>query len=146
MVRDLSTVTKATKKACALTEGSKKREFKIRTGGCRFVNPKPLVQPKKPVYERTPIAREEFNGSLNILRFPVRSEAINNLLETQNTVVFIVRRAASKTEIAAAFNAIFQIKPVKVNTLITPLGDKKAFIKLPKDVRAEDVAAGFTPK
>eukprot|EP00703_Trepomonas_sp_PC1_P000315 JAP96291.1 Ribosomal protein L23A [Trepomonas sp. PC1] len=139
-------VTKAVRKAKALTSGAIRRQFKVRTGGCRFVNPATKNQPKQPAYPRVAIPDEEFDSSLNILRYPVRSEAINKLIENENTVVFIVRRQASKPEIAKAFNKVFQVKPTKVNTLITPLGDKKAFIKLPADVRAEDIAAGFTPK
>jgi len=36
---------------------------------------------------------------------------------------------------------MYEIKADKINTLIRPDGEKKAFIKLPKDVEAMDVAA-----
>ena len=140
------TVVNAKRTIRALSNGQKTRTYKVRTGTCEFVNPPSLIHPKAPKYERKPIANEEFDGSLNILRYPVRSEAVNRLIENQNTVVFIVRRETNKPQIKKAFETVFGIRPDRVNTLITPLGEKKAFIKLPKNVRAEDVAAGFTPK
>ena len=144
--RMVQTNAKTVRKAKALTSGMVRREFKIRTGNCRFVNKPTLQMKKNPVYPRVAIPNEEFDASLNILRYPVRSEAINKLIESDNTIVFIVRRSANKTQIRTAFNKVFAVNPVKVNTLITALGEKKAFIKLPQDVRAEDIAAGFTPK
>ena len=58
----------------------------------------------------------------------------------ENALVFIVDRRASKKEIVSAFESLYEVKVVKVNTLITPRGEKKAFIKLSSDHSALDLA------
>ncbi|UCE15182.1 MAG: 50S ribosomal protein L23 [Candidatus Heimdallarchaeota archaeon] len=58
----------------------------------------------------------------------------------ENSLVFIVDRRATKHEIKQAFETLYKIKVVKVNTLITPQGEKKAFIKLSPDYSALDLA------
>lgn len=58
----------------------------------------------------------------------------------ENALVFIVDRRATKHEIKQAFETLYKVKVVKVNTLITPQGKKKAFIKLSKEQSALDLA------
>ena len=54
--------------------------------------------------------------------------------------VFIVDIKANKKQIKAAIQTIYQVKAVKVNTLIRPDGLKKAYVKLAPDQDALDVA------
>jgi ribosomal protein uL23 len=58
----------------------------------------------------------------------------------ENALVFIVDRRATKHEIKQAFETLYEVKVIKVNTLITPQGQKKAFIKLSQDHSALDLA------
>jgi ribosomal protein uL23 len=58
----------------------------------------------------------------------------------ENALVFIVDRRATKHEIKQAFETLYKVKVVKVNTLITPQGKKKAFIKLSQEHSALDLA------
>ena len=58
----------------------------------------------------------------------------------ENALVFIVDRRATKHEIKYAFETLYNVKVIKINTLITPQGKKKAFIKLSKDYSALDLA------
>jgi len=53
---------------------------------------------------------------------------------------FIVDVRANKRQIRESCSKLYNIKPIKVNTLIRPDGKKKAFVKLGKDVDALDVA------
>ncbi|RLE51058.1 MAG: 50S ribosomal protein L23, partial [Candidatus Methanomethylicota archaeon] len=39
-----------------------------------------------------------------------------------------------------AIEKLFDVKVVKVNTLITPKGEKKAYIKLAPEFKASDIA------
>jgi len=55
-------------------------------------------------------------------------------------LVFIVNRTSNKSEIKRAVEKIHNVKVIKVNTLITPKGEKKAFIKLHPDNSAQDIA------
>jgi len=61
-------------------------------------------------------------------------------METENTVIFSVDPRANKIEIKRAFEASFKIKPERVNTLRTPDGRKKAYIKIPKTHEASEIA------
>jgi len=72
---------------------------------------------------------------------PVQSEKALRLIEEQNTLTFIVQRTATKSDIKRLFEATFGVKVEKVNTLITPRGEKKAYIKLAKGYSASDIAA-----
>ncbi len=72
---------------------------------------------------------------------PVQSEKALQLIEKANTLTFIVDRKATKPEIRRAVEQAFGVKVEKVNTLITPRGEKKAYVKLAKEYSASDIAA-----
>ena len=55
-----------------------------------------------------------------------------------NRLEFIVRRDATKTEIRAAFEKVFEVKVEKVNTHIAKDG-KHAIIKLTKEFSADEI-------
>lgn len=75
-----------------------------------------------------------------IFRYPLGTEsAIKAMLEC-NTLVFVVDKRADKKNIREAAINMFKIRVKKVNTSITPAGTKKAFIMLPPDIKAADVA------
>lgn len=71
----------------------------------------------------------------------VMTEKTHRLMETENKLTFIVRRDANKTMIKRAVEELFGVKVEKVNTLITPDGRKKAYVKLKPEYSAVDVAA-----
>ncbi len=75
-----------------------------------------------------------------IIRVHVSEKSLR-LLEEQNTITFIVRRDASKPQIKRAVEKLLGVKVVKVNTLITPRGEKKAYVKISPEYNARDVAA-----
>jgi large subunit ribosomal protein L23 len=73
-----------------------------------------------------------------ILKQPVVTESTFDLIDEHNKIVFIVDRSANKYQIKEAIEQIYNVRIVKVNTMITPSGIKKAFIKLhPSDSAAE---------
>ncbi len=72
---------------------------------------------------------------------PVQSEKAIKLIEQANTLTFIVDRRATKHDIKRAVEKLFNVKVVKVNTLITPRGEKKAYVKLAKEYSAAEIAA-----
>ena len=55
-------------------------------------------------------------------------------------MVFIVDVRATKKQIKAAVNRMYDIQCEKVNTLIRPDGQKKAYVRLTADYDAFDVA------
>ena len=78
---------------------------------------------------------------LEILIRPVQSEKALRLIEQNNTLTFIVDRKATKHDIKRAIEEAFGVKVEKINTLITPRGEKKAYIKLAPGYSAADIAA-----
>ena len=78
-----------------------------------------------------------------IIHTPIVTEAVFDLIEAQNKLVFYVHPKARKSQIRIAFTELFEIKPLKINTAFAPDGRKKAFIQLPEDVVALDIATDW---
>lgn len=78
-----------------------------------------------------------------VLMYPLVTEsAMKNMIEN-NTLVFLVDVRSDKANIKDAFEMICNIRTIKVNTLTTFSGTKKAFIKLGPNYNAIDVAKKF---
>lgn len=75
-----------------------------------------------------------------ILLYPVITEDTVPLIEKENKLVFMVDRNSSKGDVKQAFEKLYEVKVEKVNILITPTGEKKAFIKLKPEFKASDLA------
>lgn len=75
-----------------------------------------------------------------IILTPIVTEAVFDLIESQNKLVFYVNPKSNKAQIKLAFNELFGIMPLWVNTGFAPSGKKKAYLKLPDDVVALDIA------
>lgn len=63
------------------------------------------------------------------------------MIEDYNTIVFIVDVRANKPKIKAAIAKMYDIQAAKVNTLVRPDGQKKAYVRLTNDHDALDVAS-----
>ncbi|MCD6358247.1 MAG: 50S ribosomal protein L23 [Thermoproteales archaeon] len=61
------------------------------------------------------------------------------LAEKNNVLTLIVDLKANKPQIREAVEKMFRVKVEKVNTLITPRGEKKAYVKLAPEYSALDV-------
>ncbi|MEM1634480.1 MAG: 50S ribosomal protein L23 [Nanopusillaceae archaeon] len=75
----------------------------------------------------------------NILIRALVTEKTIRLAEKENKITFIVNRNSNKKQIKEAVEKIFNVKVEKVNTLILPNGEKKAYVKLHKDYKATDI-------
>ena len=60
-----------------------------------------------------------------ILKQPVVTESTFDLIDEHNKIVFIVDRSANKHQIKEAIEQIYNVRIVKVNTMITPSLSKK---------------------
>jgi len=60
--------------------------------------------------------------------------------DNSNTLVFIVDVRANKRQIKNAVQKLYDVKAARVNTLIRPDGQKKAYVKLTADYEILDVA------
>lgn len=75
-----------------------------------------------------------------IIKYPVSTEKAVRLMESDNKLTFIVNLKATKKNIKDALKKGFDIDVKIVRTFITPEGKKKAYVTLPKDKPAIDVA------
>ncbi|KAJ1917454.1 60S ribosomal protein L23A [Mycoemilia scoparia] len=112
---------------------------KVRTS-TTFRRPKTLALSRKPRYERKSVNRDAKIDEYSVLKKPLGTETAMKRIEDSNTLVFLVDVRANKNQIRAALKRIYDVDPLKVNTLIRPTGEKKAYVRLPADVDALDVA------
>lgn len=75
-----------------------------------------------------------------VVRYPLLSEDAVTLLESENKITFIVDTRSDKHDIKRAIEELYEVKVEQVRTLITPEGEKKAFVKLTPDFKAADLA------
>lgn len=75
-----------------------------------------------------------------VILYPLMTEAASLMVEKENKLVFAVNQKARKSDVKKAVEELYEVKVEKVNLLITPQGEKKAFVKLHPDYRATDVA------
>jgi len=75
-----------------------------------------------------------------VIRAPHTTETAMKKIEDHNTLVFIVDVLSNKKQIKAAVKKLYSIEAEKVNTLVRPDGQKKAYVKLTSDFDALEVA------
>ena len=71
---------------------------------------------------------------------PLTTEKGVRLMETENKLFFRVNPKSNKSEIKQAIEQIFKVKVIKVSTLCTSKGEKRAYVKLAPENPAIDVA------
>ncbi|MCK5562613.1 50S ribosomal protein L23, partial [Candidatus Bathyarchaeota archaeon] len=75
-----------------------------------------------------------------IIFYPLMTESASLMVEKDNKLIFIVNLKAGKSEVKRAVEQLYEVKVDKVTMLITPQGEKKAFVKLKPEYKASDVA------
>lgn len=75
-----------------------------------------------------------------IIKHPLSTEKAIRLMESENKLLFIVDKKATKKDIAKAIEEMFKAKVEKVNTLIGPDCKKKAYVKFSPETPAIDIA------
>jgi large subunit ribosomal protein L23 len=76
----------------------------------------------------------------DVVKYPLLSEDAVTLLEAENKITFIVDLQSDKHDIKRAIQELYEVKVRDVKTLITPEGEKKAFVRLMPDFKASDLA------
>jgi large subunit ribosomal protein L23Ae len=132
--------SKAVKAAKAVKKGSvKKRVTKARMS-VHFRLPKTLQLARNPKYERKSRASRNKLDKYNVIKYPLCTESAMKQIEDNNTLTFIVDLRSNKRAIAAAIKALYEIDVIRVNTLIRPDGQKKAYARLDASTEALEVA------
>ncbi|KAL2610076.1 hypothetical protein R1flu_028649 [Riccia fluitans] len=117
----------------------KKTYRKVRTS-VTFHRPKTLKRARAPKYSRLSAPPRNKLDHYEVLKYPLTTESAMKKIEDNNTLVFIVDVRADKKKIKEAVKKMYDIQTKKVNTLIRPDGQKKAYVRLTSDYDALDVA------
>lgn len=116
-----------------------KRKRKIRTRA-QFKCPKTLKQRRDPKYPRRGVPSRDHLDKYAIIKHPLTTESAMKKVEDHNTLVFLVHLKVNKPMIKEAVKKLYDVQVQKVNTLIRPDGQKKAYVRLAPDYDALDVA------
>jgi large subunit ribosomal protein L23Ae len=131
---------KALKAQKAIKKGTTtQRARKVRTN-VHFFRPKTLALPRSPKYPRKSVPSSTRLDQFTVVKHPLTTESAMKKIEDNNTLVFIVDVRANKRQIKQAVKRLYDIQALKVNTLIRPDGQKKAYVRLTPDYEALDVA------
>ena len=95
---------------------------------------------RKPIALKKSVKKESTWDKYAIVKYPLSSESAIKTIEDHNTLVFVVDKRARKPAIRKACQELYGIKVRKVNTLITPKGNKKAYVVLSKVHDALEIA------
>lgn len=136
-VRQATKVAKSTKKRAI------RRKYQVRDK-LRFFKPRTLKVASKPKYLRSTTALKapaKFD-KYSVLINPINTQKANKSMTERNTLVFLIHPRANKIQVKKAFNELYKANPKSVNTLVTPQGTKKAYIRL----RPEDDAVALASK
>lgn len=75
-----------------------------------------------------------------VIFYPLMTESASLMVEKDNKLTFIVNLKAAKSDVKRAVEQLYEVKVDRVTMLITPQGEKKAFVKLNPEYKASDVA------
>jgi large subunit ribosomal protein L23 len=76
----------------------------------------------------------------DVIFYPLMTESASLMVEKDNKLIFVVNLKAGKSDVKKAVEELYEVEVEKVNLLITPQGEKKAFVRLTPEYRASDVA------
>uniref|UniRef100_A0A6V3U074 Large ribosomal subunit protein uL23 N-terminal domain-containing protein n=1 Tax=Lotharella globosa TaxID=91324 RepID=A0A6V3U074_9EUKA len=134
----------AVKKAKAATKSMKKGKLTKKGSKIRntvhFKLPKTLKVLRNPKYSKRSVNRKTRLDKFTIVKYPLCTESAMKQIEDNNTLTFIVDIKANKHQIKKAVHDLYQIETVKINTLIRPDGKKKAYVRLPANREALEIA------
>ncbi|ORD94511.1 RL23A [Enterospora canceri] len=101
--------------------------------------PKEGILETKHKYPRN-VFKKSYENKM-VIKYALKNERVAKVMERDNTLVFIVDVAATKSEIKKAVVEKYYAPVVKVNTLITfKRHEKKAFVKFAEEGAAVTIA------
>lgn len=77
---------------------------------------------------------------MNILKYPLATEKAVRYIDTENKLVFVVHKNATKEQIRNEIEEQLGAKVAKVNTLNGPDGKKRAYVRFTMETPAIDIA------
>ena len=74
-----------------------------------------------------------------IIKYPLSTEKSIRMMEAENKLIFVVDKRSKKREIKDSIERIFKAKVENVNVLISPRGEKKAYVTFNPETPAIDI-------
>ena len=106
----------------------------------KFRRPKTKKLQRNQKFQKKLIAEINSSNYIKLFKHPITTESSMKKIQSSNTIILVFDSKAHKKNIKFLMENIYKTKVIKINTLITPKGLKKAFIKLSPDQDALDVA------
>jgi large subunit ribosomal protein L23 len=75
-----------------------------------------------------------------VIFYPLMTESASLMVEKDNKLIFVVNVKAGKSDVKKAVEQLYEVQVDRITMLITPQGEKKAFVRLKPEFRASDVA------
>jgi len=75
-----------------------------------------------------------------IIKSPYVTEKVTSMIDSDNTLEFLVNVNATKPQIKKALKDLYDIDVLAVRTMITSQGEKKAIVKLAGEGSANELA------
>lgn len=79
-------------------------------------------------------------GVYDVIVHPLITEKAVQMIEAENKLCFIVNKRASRTDVKRAVEELYKVKVDKVNILKDMQARKRAFVKINKAHKAEEIA------
>ena len=76
----------------------------------------------------------------DIIEYPLSTEKSIRLMESENKLIFVVNKNATKKEIKKAIEEMFKAEVDYINTFVNPDGEKRAYVKFSAKNPAIDIA------
>ncbi|EPZ34567.1 60S ribosomal protein L23a-like protein [Rozella allomycis CSF55] len=138
MSKQVKQAKEARKAVVKGTNSHEKKKIRTKT---HFFRPKTLRLPRTPKYLRRAVTRQAKFDAYTIVKFPLTTETAMQMIENERTLVFVCDVRANKRQIRDAVKKLYDVQAARINTLIRPDGQKKAFVKLTADSNALEVAS-----
>ncbi len=112
-----SSIAKAKKVAGALKKGTGRKATRVHSK-VHFYRPVTLKLARSPKVVAKAVKSVEGPKAYEIIKFPLTTESAMKKIEENNTLTFIVGLTANKRQIKDAVKTLYNVKALKVNTLI----------------------------
>ena len=76
----------------------------------------------------------------NIIKYPLSTEKSIRLMESENKLIFVVDKKATKKDIKKAIEEMFKVEVDSVNTFVSQDCEKRAYVKFSAKNPAIDIA------
>ncbi len=77
---------------------------------------------------------------MSVLLYPLSTEKALNMIDRNNTILYIVDYRSTKDQVRKEFEQTFAVKIASINTSTTMKNTKKAYIRMKPEFKASDVA------